>query len=223
MKLINSLTTLAICVTLCTACRGKDTPKAQGLQASALPVIKVTKASKLLLTYYAGGKFVSATDIEKVPQGSRGWVRVVDLALKAGQRKDLELVYVADLRKPNDKGAYPYVVMSRPAFESSAQGRATAGATDPKGKTSATKSGAVVLYSTSWCPACKSARRYLSEKGIPFVEKDIEKDSAAAAELMSKAQAAGISTSGVPVLDVNGTLMQGFDAQRLEALIGGRK
>ena len=211
------------CAAFPPACRGKDTPKAQELQASALPVITVTKAKKLLLTYYDAGKFVTATEIEKVPKGSQGWVRAVDLGLKVDQRKDLELVYVADLRKANDKGEFPYVVMSRRAFESSAQGRATAGATDPTGKAPGQKGGTVILYSTAWCPACKSARRYLTEKGIPFIEKDIEKDQTAAAELMSKAQAAGISTSGVPVLDVNGTLMQGFDAQRLEALIGGSK
>jgi glutaredoxin 3 len=78
----------------------------------------------------------------------------------------------------------------------------------------------VILYATSWCPACRAARQYLTEHHIPFVEKDIEKDSAAADELMEKARAQGVSTSGVPVLDVNGTLMQGFDPDRLGQLLG---
>ncbi|MFC1750414.1 glutaredoxin domain-containing protein [Pseudomonadota bacterium] len=33
----------------------------------------------------------------------------------------------------------------------------------------------VVMYGTSWCPFCKKARNYFKQKGIPFVEYDVEK------------------------------------------------
>jgi len=170
------------------------------------------------------GSFATETQLDKIPQDRRGWVRVVDLTTQPSQRLDHELVYVADLRTAQKKGNYPYIVMSREAFEAAAINRSGAGAMDrpappstARGKTGAK---AVILYATSWCPACRSARQYMTENGIPFVEKDIEKDPAAATELMQKARRAGISASGVPVLEVNGTLMQGFDAQRLTALLG---
>lgn len=207
-------------------CKEQAPPAPEEVQASSLPAITITAKSKLLLTHAtAEGTFTTVDSPDKVPEGRRGWVRVVDLAQKPEQRQDHELVYVADLRSPRDDGSYPYVVMSRQAFESAALGRARAGATDPEPAPGEAGAGAehdqVILYSTAWCGACKAARAYLSGKGVPFVEKDIEKDSAASAELLRKARAAGISASGVPVIDVGGTLMQGFDRQRLDALLEG--
>ena len=205
------------------ACK-EQTPPApvQEVQASSLPKIVVKADREMLLTHATtAGTFTTVDKLDKVPQERRGWVRVVDLGIKPGRRMDHELVYVADLRTPGDDGAFPHVVMSRAAFESAALGRAGAGATDPPpppGKASAGH-GQVILYATSWCGACKTARQYLSQRGVPYIEKDIEEDQAAAQELLAKAKAAGVSASGVPVLDVGGTLVQGFDQARIEALL----
>ena len=210
-----------------TACH-KAAPPAPATepQASALAPIVVKQRDKLLLTYATeGGAFESVAQIDKIPEARRGWVRVVDLSVQPERRADVELVYVADLRQPGKDGAYPYVVMSRGAFEAAATARATQGATEPAPtRPVAGAAGAkVILYATSWCPACRTAREFMNGKGIPFVEKDIEKDQAAATELMQKAKAAGISASGVPVLEVGGTLMQGFDPERLTALLGEKR
>ena len=98
------------------------------------------------------------------------------------------------------------------------------GASAPPSKHPSSRStGKVIVYTTSWCSACRKARKYLSDNEIPFVERDIEKDPQAAAELMRKAKAAGISASGVPVLDIGGTLMQGFDPRRLAQLLETHK
>jgi glutaredoxin 3 len=208
----------------CTAAAPPAPPK--GVEATSLPKITVGEKTKLLLTYAGeGGKFDTVDTIAKVPAAGRGFVRVVDLAQKPDRRLDHELVYVADLRAPGKDGLYPYIVMSREAFEASAISRPGQGATDPPRPPAGTgavagAAGGVILYATSWCPACKSAREYMTANGIPYVEKDIEKDPAAAAELLEKAKKAGVSASGVPVLDVGGTLMQGFDAERLRALLG---
>lgn len=74
----------------------------------------------------------------------------------------------------------------------------------------------VVLYSTSWCGYCKQARQYLKSKGVHFVERDVEKDEGAAAELGKKAVAAGVRPQGVPVIDVRGKLILGFDREALD-------
>ena len=83
------------------------------------------------------------------------------------------------------------------------------------------KSAKVVLYSTTWCGYCRKARKFLSSKKIPFVEKDIEKSPAANQEMKAKAAKAGVRVGGVPVLDVNGKIIPGFDPNAiLQALDG---
>ncbi|MCC6337131.1 MAG: NrdH-redoxin [Myxococcales bacterium] len=77
-------------------------------------------------------------------------------------------------------------------------------------------SGDVVLYATSWCGYCRQAREYFKKKGVKYVEKDLEKDEGAAEELATKASAAGVRPQGVPVIDVKGKLILGFDRPALE-------
>lgn len=76
--------------------------------------------------------------------------------------------------------------------------------------------GDVVLYGTSWCGYCKKAREWLTRKGVSFVDRDIEQDEDARAELARKAQAAGVQPRGVPVIDVRGKLILGFDPREIE-------
>ncbi len=81
-------------------------------------------------------------------------------------------------------------------------------------------SGEVVVYGTSWCGFCAKARAWLQGRGIPFEDKDVERDHDAADELARKAREAGFTPRGVPVIDVRGTLISGFDVPRLEAALG---
>jgi glutaredoxin len=193
------------------------------VEASQLPPIVIKEGAKLLFTYFDRQSFASTTTIEEIPPGSRSWVRIVDLAAKPGGRLDQQLVYVADLRAKSKDGGFGYIVMSRRAFEIAAENRAKRPAASGAAASQPTTGDRdIVLYATSWCPACRKARSWLEAAGIPFVEKDIEKDSAAAAELLAKARQAGVSPSGVPVIDVRGTLIQGFDPARINALLGGK-
>lgn len=78
-------------------------------------------------------------------------------------------------------------------------------------------SAGVTVYTTSWCGYCKKTKEFLQKRGVDFVEKDIEKDPDAAQELSQKAAAAGVRVGGVPVTDVRGKLIVGFDERRLAA------
>jgi glutaredoxin len=78
----------------------------------------------------------------------------------------------------------------------------------------------VILYGTPWCGACKAAKQYLAAKHIPYAYKDIENDPAAARELQAKGARMGIPTDRVPILDVRGRLLLGFDRARLDAMLG---
>ena len=71
----------------------------------------------------------------------------------------------------------------------------------------------VVLYATDWCGYCKATRRFLDEKGVPFREFDIEKD----AEARKAYEALG--GRGIPILDVNGTLIRGYEPENILCLL----
>ena len=52
---------------------------------------------------------------------------------------------------------------------------------------------------------------FLKKEKIPYEEKDVEKDKQAQQELACKALKTGTRVNGVPVLDIGGTLLLGFD------------
>jgi len=74
---------------------------------------------------------------------------------------------------------------------------------------------AVVVYSTPTCPHCRSAKRFLAERHIPFRDVDVSRSAQAARELVRRS-----GQTGVPVIDVNGTVIVGFDQTRLRRALG---
>ena len=60
---------------------------------------------------------------------------------------------------------------------------------------------------------------YMKRKGISFIEKDIEKDPGAAREMEAKLSKNGLRGGSIPVMDVRGTIMVGFDPERVEAAL----
>ncbi len=73
----------------------------------------------------------------------------------------------------------------------------------------------VIIYSTPTCGYCKMAKEYLTSKNIPFTEVDVSADQAAAAELFKKT-----GQYAVPVIEVDGKLIVGFDKRKLDEYIG---
>lgn len=74
----------------------------------------------------------------------------------------------------------------------------------------------VIIYSTSWCAFCHTEAQWLDHLGVKYVKKDIEADKEAYEELMKKSEG---GYSGVPVTDIAGTMILGFDRPKLlEAL-----
>ena len=72
----------------------------------------------------------------------------------------------------------------------------------------------VIVYRTSWCAFCHTEIQWLEKLGVDFIAKDIEADKAAYEELMSKN---GGAYSGVPVTDISGELVLGFDRPKIQA------
>ena len=74
----------------------------------------------------------------------------------------------------------------------------------------------ITIYSTSWCGFCKMAEKYLGDKNIAFTDKNIEEDSNAYNELMGKI---GGNFMGVPVIDIDGQIILGFDRPKIDAAL----
>ena len=190
--------------------------KSGGGKAQLLP-IEITDSAKLLYTYKAGDGFKTANGIEEVPPGARGWVRVLN---PREARGSTGYVYVADLCKKGDKGRYRYQVVPLETFESKGpRGCGTAAALGATKGTPGSGRG-VTIYMTTTCPVCTKAMSFMKKRGIPFVAKDINKDPAAARELAKKAAAAGVQVRGVPIFDVGGKLLRGFDPRALLSALG---
>ena len=68
----------------------------------------------------------------------------------------------------------------------------------------------VEIYSKSWCPYCRMAKRLLEEKGQEFVEFDVELDAGKYDEMLDRSE--GRWT--VPEIFIDGALVGGYDDLR---------
>lgn len=193
---------------------------APATEAVVLPVVTDASTDLLLTWIDDKGEFHVEQKVADVPVGSRDVVRVADPVKDPPKLDD---VFVADLRNPGPDGAYPVRTMSRTEFEKVAVDRRQngngAGVLAPKAADSAPPAAArpaVIIYGASWCGPCHQAAAYLKRKGIPFIEKDIEEDRTAAREMQSKLASAGIRGGSIPVIDVRGKVLVGFDERAME-------
>jgi glutaredoxin len=222
------------------ACK-KSAPPAPPTAAAQAPkeAVSFSKDSPLLYTYVdPKGTFATTDKAEDVPENARRLVKVVDPSKAESNPRDTTKVYAVDLSELLASGKAPARLLSREAFETGALAQLPPGESSlmagPHGPPLADElppgidagvpapGGApvVILYGTPWCGACKAAKQYLASKHIPFAYRDIENDPAAAKELQAKAARMGIPTDRVPILDVRGRLLLGFDKARLEAMLG---
>ena len=68
----------------------------------------------------------------------------------------------------------------------------------------------VLIYSTNTCVFCKKAKEVVKEHKVEFTEIDVGKDIKAAKEMVAKS-----GQMGVPVIEVNGKIVVGFDKPAL--------
>ncbi|MBU5455683.1 glutaredoxin family protein [Caproiciproducens sp. MSJ-32] len=69
----------------------------------------------------------------------------------------------------------------------------------------------VKVYSTSSCPWCVKAKNYLKSLNVEFEEYNVQDDMEAREEMISKSK-----QMGVPVLDINGKIIVGFDKPAID-------
>lgn len=72
----------------------------------------------------------------------------------------------------------------------------------------------VKVYSTNSCPWCVKAKNYLSSLNVEYVDLNVQEDMAAREEMVSKSK-----QMGVPVLDINGEIIVGFDRNAIDSAL----
>ena len=73
----------------------------------------------------------------------------------------------------------------------------------------------VKVYSTPTCPYCKMAKKFLEDNGIQYQDLNVAEDETARREMIDKS-----GQMGVPVIDVDGTLVLGFNQAQLKEKLG---
>jgi len=164
----------------------------------------------------ASGKPVAVTDVEEIPEGQRENVMVLYSGERRGRLPARALALV-DLTAPGDDGRFPVRLVNRweftPAGLKSREG---------EGAQAAPGTDRVVLYTAPGCGHCDRARKWFQEKGIAFEEKDIHSDPGAVAEIAALGKAQGLPESylsSVPLINVKGKTLVGFDPRQVEAAL----
>jgi glutaredoxin len=79
----------------------------------------------------------------------------------------------------------------------------------------AAKHESVILYATSWCGYCKKTRQLLSDNNVKYTEYDIETSEE------GRKQHEQLGGNGVPVLDIKGTVIHGYDEDGIVSTLKG--
>ncbi len=71
----------------------------------------------------------------------------------------------------------------------------------------------VVLYATTWCGYCQKTRELFADNNVAYIEVDIEASSRGHREFKR------LGGRGVPVVNINGTVIHGYDPNRILATL----
>jgi len=73
----------------------------------------------------------------------------------------------------------------------------------------------ITIYTTPTCAYCKMAKEYFKSKGLEWEEKNVATDIPAQQEMIAKS-----GQLGVPVIDIDGKIVVGFDRPRINQYLG---
>lgn len=73
----------------------------------------------------------------------------------------------------------------------------------------------IIVYSTPTCPYCTMVKQYFDENNVKYTEVDVSRDEKAAEDMVKKS-----GQMGVPVIDVGGQIIVGFNQPELARILG---
>lgn len=71
-----------------------------------------------------------------------------------------------------------------------------------------------IIYTATWCAFCHAAKDYFDKLGVKYEDRDVESDPQFAVEAVTKS-----GQRGIPVIDINGEIIVGFDRPRIDAAL----
>lgn len=69
----------------------------------------------------------------------------------------------------------------------------------------------VKIYSTPTCPYCEMAKEYFKENNVKYEEYDVSSNEVAQKEIIAKSH-----QMGVPVIEIDGKIIVGFNRDELD-------
>ena len=78
----------------------------------------------------------------------------------------------------------------------------------------ATKSKQVIVYGATWCAFCHAAKDYFDKLGVTYEDRDVDSKQEWMSESVTKS-----GQMGIPVIDINGTIIVGFDRPKIDAAL----
>lgn len=72
----------------------------------------------------------------------------------------------------------------------------------------------IKIYSTPTCPYCVTLKEFLKGKGVEFEDVNVAQDAQAREEMVHKS-----GQMGVPVVDIEGEIIIGFDKEKINRLL----
>jgi len=73
----------------------------------------------------------------------------------------------------------------------------------------------VIVYSTTSCPYCNMAKDYFKANNVEYTDYNVGEDQAKGQEMVQKS-----GQMGVPVIDIDGTIIIGFNKEKINAVLG---
>jgi len=72
----------------------------------------------------------------------------------------------------------------------------------------------VTIYTTSTCPWCEKTKEFFKDNNVKFKEINVQEDQEKSKEMVEKS-----GQMGVPVIDIDGEIIVGFDVEKLKAAL----
>ncbi|HSX32722.1 MAG TPA: glutaredoxin domain-containing protein [Candidatus Saccharimonadales bacterium] len=76
----------------------------------------------------------------------------------------------------------------------------------------------VIIYGAEWCAFCHQAMHYLDGLKVKYTYKNVDLSMEDARAAVEKSQ-----QTGIPVIDIDGTIIIGFDRPKIDQTLKARK
>lgn len=193
--------------------KSQENEAASNSTSAPSPLKLTDKSSNVLFSWFEDGKAQTTSKIDDIPQNVRKEVRIQYLTIPPEERNPA-WIFLANLNSKQKNGTYKVTAVLREKYEAKRHPEPTQKQINEANTSASTVD--VIMYVTPYCPHCKTARNWLLKQKIPYKEVNLNEDQKAAAQLAQKGQAQGVPTNGVPIFEINGRLIPGFDAASIK-------